>query len=287
MNRTRTITLVSGATGTVGRHVIAELIRAGHHVRALSRRPETISPHAQLEPVRFDYLDPASFGPALTGAERLFLLSPTGYVDSAGLTGRFVDAALGCVAKVVLITAQGVEASETIPHRQLELRVERSARSHVILRPTWYADNFHTFWRPWIQAHGVIPLPAAASRTAFIDARDVAACAASALTSDEHDGRTYVLTGPTASTYEEAAVVLSAASQRPIRYVDVSDEEFERDAIREGMPPAYAKMVVGLLAGVRAGNTAEVTDAVRVLTGHAPRSLMEYAAEHAKQWQSG
>jgi uncharacterized protein YbjT (DUF2867 family) len=285
MNRTRTITLVSGATGTVGRHVVAELLRAGHHVRALTRHPESVAPHVQLEPVHFDYLEPSSYAPALAGVDRLFLLSPTGHVDSAGLTGSFLEAAMRSVAKVVVLTAQGVDASDAIPHRRLELQVERSGLAHVILRPTWYADNFHTFWRPWIRSRGVIPLPAAASRTAFIDARDVAACAVAALTTSEHDGRTYVLTGPVALTYDEAAVVLSAASQRPIRYVDVSDEQFERDALHEGMPPDYAKMVVGLLAGVRAGGTSEVTTAVYGLTRHTPRSLMEYAADHADQWQ--
>jgi uncharacterized protein YbjT (DUF2867 family) len=32
--------LVTGATGTVGRHLITQLLAAGHKVRALSRHPE-------------------------------------------------------------------------------------------------------------------------------------------------------------------------------------------------------------------------------------------------------
>ncbi|MFB4277233.1 NmrA family NAD(P)-binding protein [Nonomuraea sp. MTCD27] len=31
--------LVTGATGSVGRHVVAHLLRAGHRVRALTRDP--------------------------------------------------------------------------------------------------------------------------------------------------------------------------------------------------------------------------------------------------------
>jgi uncharacterized protein YbjT (DUF2867 family) len=278
------VILVTGASGTVGRHVAAALADGNFRVRALSRAPARQPRHPQLDWVRFDYRDHSTFQPALEGVERLFVLSPTGVVDSAGFTSDFLDAALSRVRRVVLLTAQGVERSEAIPHRQLELRIERSGLDYVVLRPTWYADNFHTFWRSQILERGAISLPAARSRTAFVDARDIAACAVSALVRDEFSRRTFILTGPEALTYDEAAEVLGKECGRTIRYIDVSEEAFVEDVIRQGMPPDYAQMVAGLLVGVRAGGTAAITRDVHTLTGRDPRSLREYAAAHAREW---
>jgi uncharacterized protein YbjT (DUF2867 family) len=279
------VVLVTGASGTVGRHVVAELTRRGQRIRALSRTPAVDLHPSAVEHVRFDYADPTTFEPALREVDRMFVLAPTGYVDSDRFTGAFVDLACARVRKLVVVTVQGADSGLVSSHHALERRIERSGVPFVILRPTWFADNFHTFWRPGIVRDGIIPLPAAESRTAFVDARDIAACAASALTTSDHDGRRHVLTGPTALTYGEAASALSTASGRPIRYLDVAEDQFERDVVQAGMPSDYAKLIVGLLRLVRAGVTSEVTDAIRVLTGAAPRSFDDYAAHYATQWQ--
>lgn len=285
MKGSRGVILVTGASGTVGRHVVAELVRLGQRIRALSRKPSFDLQPACLEVARFDYADPTTFEPALRDVDRLFLLAPTGYVDSNRFTAAFLELALSRVDKVVVISVQGADAGFASSHHALEQRIERSGVPFVILRPTWFADNFHTFWLPGIVRDGIIPLPAAESRSAFVDARDVASCAVRALTTPDHDGRRFVLTGPTALTYGEAANVLSSASGRVIRYVDVAEEVFERDVVQAGMPPDYAKLIVGLLRLVRNGVTSEITAAVRGLTGEAPRSFEQYAAHYAAHWQ--
>lgn len=251
----------------------------------MSRNPVVDRHPSAVEQVRFDYSDPSTFERALSEVDRLFLLAPTGHVDSDQFTAAFLDVAVARVAKLVVLTVQGADAGLVSSHHELERRIERSGVPFVILRPTWFADNFHTFWRPWIVRDGIIPLPAADSRSAFVDARDIAACAASALTTSDHDGRRYVLTGPAPLTYGEAASVLANASGRSIRYVDVAEDVFERDVVQAGMPPDYAKLIVGLLGLVRAGLASEVTDATRLLTGAAPRSFDDYAAHYATQWQ--
>src|SRR3990170_32540 len=65
--------LVTGATGHVGRQVVAQLVAAGAPVRALTRNPATAAFPAGVEVVRGDLLDPESLEPALTGVDRLYL----------------------------------------------------------------------------------------------------------------------------------------------------------------------------------------------------------------------
>ena len=238
--------LVLGATGTVGSVLVSSLLARGEHVIAGVRSPEKLAPQAGLAARRFDYADPATFAPALAGVDRLFLLSPPGHADAYALVAPFLDVALPLVKKVVLMTASGVEYNDEIPLRKLELRVQASGVRHVLLRPTWFSDNFHTFWYAPISQAGVIPLPAADARTAFIDARDIAESAAAALTSDAFDGQAVTLTGPEALTYGEAAELLSQVSPRPIRYTPIDDESFRASLVQAGLPADYAGLLTGL-----------------------------------------
>jgi uncharacterized protein YbjT (DUF2867 family) len=275
------IVLVLGATGNIGRHLLPQLVARGERVRATSRRPESESLPPEVEWVRFDHDDPSTFAAALAGVDRLFLLCPSGHVDSNAKLSAFLDLACRSVRKIVTLTAQGVELSDEIPHRKLELRVAKSGLAYVHLRPTWFADNFHTYWRNPIRRDGVIPLPAGAAKTAFIDARDIASCAAGVLTTEAFDGRTLVLTGGEALDYHQAAQVLTAAVGRPIQYRTIDKETFLRNAIADGVPPDYARMIVTLFGLVTMGVTAQVTDTVLEIGGKPPRTLSEYAVTYA------
>ena len=181
---------------------------------------------------------------------------------------------------VVLQTVLGVDADDNIPYRQIELFLERAGTPLVILRPNWFADNFHTSLLEGIR-HGVIAVPAADGRSSFIDVRDIAASAATALTTDRFDGQAFNLTGPAPLSYADAANILSRVAARPIAYTPIDDEAFVGMLTRAGVPGDYARLLAVIFAPVREGWMAGVTDAVQTLTGRAPRSLEQYAIDHA------
>ncbi len=276
--------LVLNATGKVSAALIDRLVDAGHSVTAASRRPAQ-SADARVRRVHFDYGDPATFDAALEDVERLFWLGPPLVLDLVSHCGPFLERALPRVAKAVSMTAAGVEHDEAIPLRQIELLMDASPAVTTRLRPSWFHDNFHTFWVHGIRSDGVIALPAGDARTAFIDSRDIADAAFSALTDPGTDGGSYTLTGPESLTYTQAAAILSEAAGRPIRYQPISDEDFTAGVIQAGFPEDYAHFLTGLFQAVRAGAAAAVTDDVQALTGHPPRSLRSYAEERAEAWR--
>jgi uncharacterized protein YbjT (DUF2867 family) len=269
--------LVLGATGTVGTPLVAQLLAAGETVRAATRNA---TPVAGAEAIRFDLADPATHGPAFEGVDRAFLLLPTGHLAIEESFGALIAAAAARRVKVVMMSVFGADADDAIPYRRAELALQRSGTPHVILRPNWFADNFHSFWREGIR-HGVIAVPAAEGRTSFIDARDIAASAAAALRSNRFDGQAFNLTGPAALGYAEAAAILSAAAGRAIRYAPVDDAGFIAMLTGAGMPAEYAGFLAAIFHPVREGWTSAVTADVQALTGTAPRSLASYAADHA------
>jgi uncharacterized protein YbjT (DUF2867 family) len=276
-------TLVIGSTGNVGRALIAELVRPGERVRAATRSPSQFKATHGVEPVQFDYDDPATFKPALEGAGRVFVIGPPTPTPHKVMI-PFLQAATRGSRKVVLMTAMGTEFDDSAPLRQVELILERSGAPFVILRPNWFMDNFHTSWLAPIQQAGVIPLPAADSRTSLIDARDIGASAAAALRTDRFDRRAFTLTGPEALTYAEAAAILSKAAGREIRYVAVDDESFVKSLVDAGAPADLAHYLAVLFGFARQGATATVSTGVEELTGRAPRTLAQYAQDHAPVW---
>lgn len=271
--------LVLNATGKVSSNVIDAVVAAGHTVTAASRNPSEPSTDA-VRRVHFDYSDASTWDAALDGVERLFWLSPPMVLNPDELCGPFFDKALPQLDKVVLMTAAGIEHAGDIPLRRVEQKVEQSGTAYSIVRPNWFHDNFHTFWIAGIQQAGVLALPAADAKSAFIDARDIGASAAAALFDSSADGKAFTLTGPESLTYTEAAAILSKAAGREITYQPIDDEPFIQTLIGFGIPEGYARFLDGLFQAVRAGGAAQATDDVKTLLGREPISLATYAAEH-------
>ena len=266
--------LVIGATGHVGRPLIRDLIARGEQVKAASRSG---APVEGAEGVAFDIAKP-DLTTLFAGVDRLFLLLPGGYADSKGLLLPIVQAAAARKVKIVFMSALGVDADDSIPFRQIELAIEKSGVPFVILRPNWFSDNFHSFWKYGVD-HGLITVPAAEGKTSFIDVRDIAASAAAALTSSRFDGKAYDLTGPEAFSYGEAAGLLSSVLGRKIGYQSIDTEAFVAMLTAADVPADYAAFVGSIFYPVREGWSARVTDGVQTLTGRAPFSLRAYA-EH-------
>lgn len=268
--------LVLGAGGNVGRHLVKALLAAGESVRAASRSGTA---EEGAEGVVFDYADPATLAPALEGVDRAYLMLPAGYTESMALLLPVVKAMAQRKVKIVFQSAMGVDADDTIPYRQVELAVQAAGVPYVILRPNWFADNFHTYWKAGID-QGRIAVPAAQGQSSFIDVRDIADCAAAALTSSRFDGQAFNLTGPQAWGYAEAAALLTEQLGKPVAYSPVDDATFVGILTGAGVPSDYAHFLAAIFYPVREGWTAQVSDAVSRLTGHAPRTLHTYVQDN-------
>ena len=113
-----------------------------------------------------------------------------------------------------------------------------------------------------------------------VDVRDIAEVAAVALTEPGHVGRTYDVTGPEAVTHAEIADAVAAAAGHAVRFVDVPPAAFA-DGLRGVLPPWQLDGLVEDYAHYARGEAATVSPVVEQLTGHAPRSVAEFAADHA------
>ena len=268
--------LVIGSTGTIGTPLVKALLAKGESVKAASRTGKAAE---GAEGVRFDYTDASTYTDAFDGVDRLFLILAGGRLDAIDALTPVVEEAARRNVKIVFLSVFGVDADDSIPYRQVELKIIASGAPYVILRPNWFADNFHTYWKAGIE-HGQIAVPAGEGKSSFIDVRDIADSAAAALTSTAFDNKAFNLTGPKALSYGEAAAIISQAIGKPVGYSAVSDDVFIGILTGAGVPKDYATFLASIFYPVREGLTSAVTGDVETLTGHAPRSLETYVADH-------
>jgi uncharacterized protein YbjT (DUF2867 family) len=276
--------LVTGATGVVGGEVLKHLRAAGVAARATTRHARSTPAKSDIEWVRYEVGDTGAEHRALEGVERAFLMAPTGPADQYAVLSPWIRAAQNSgVSRIVLMTAQGVDADDRIPFRKAELELIDAGIGYAIVRPAWFMQNFHTFWGDAIRREGVLALPAGDGEIVFVDTRDVGEVAATLLLSESPGNRAVDVTGPSACNHAEAAAILSAAIGRPIRYEDVAPESCLRSLLASGMPREYARLVLDMFAEIRGGAATQVTHAVEEITGRRPRDLAAYARDYRDQ----
>ncbi|MDF2979058.1 MAG: NmrA family protein [Actinomycetospora sp.] len=282
---TSTRVLVTGATGTVGRHLVPLLRRRGAPVRAFVRDRakaiDALGPDVDLAVGDLD--DRASLDAAVAGVDQVFLASANHPRQVAWETTAIDAAADAGVRRVVKLSARGAAIGSPVAFGDAHGRVEEYLRgrgvAHVVLRPGFYLTNL--LGAADGVRHGVLALPAAGARIAMIDPRDVAQVAAAVLTGSGHDGRTYDLTGPEAVTGDDVARELSTLLGHRIDFVAVPDEAALARLAADGVPGWFATATVAVFGQLRRGVQSEARDVVRAVTGREPRSVADFLADHA------
>jgi uncharacterized protein YbjT (DUF2867 family) len=252
--------VVTGATGNVGRALVAELIAAGEAVTAVARRIGNEDVPRGVRAVAADLGQPGSVAPALEGAKALFLLvageDPAGVVRQAALAG---------VTKVVLLSSQGVGTRpETYGHAAaFEAAVAGSGLGFTVLRSGGMASNALAWAEP-VRRHRTAAAPFADVALPFVDPGDVAAVASAVLREDGHDGATYTLTGPAGTTPRQRAAAIAEALGEPVTFVEQSREEALAQMVRV-MPRAVAEGTLAILGEPTPEERAVGTDVERLL----------------------
>lgn len=289
--------LVTGATGTVGRPLVARLAASPATVRVAARSPadarewigaeppadaaEGLSADAaDLEYVEFDLERPETWGATLADVDRLFLLIPPAVgVDPVR---EFASAAARMgVDHVVYLSILGAEKLPVLPHRRVEKHLARSGVAWTFLRASWFMQNLSEIHRPEIVERDELFVPAGDGVLSFTDARDVAAVAATVLTAAGHRNRAYDLTGPEALDFHDAAAVFTDVLDRPITYADPSRLAFARHMYRRGVPAGMVAFMTVEYSVVRLGWSGRTADDVETVLGRSPHTLRAFAEDHA------
>ena len=283
--------LVIGATGTVGRQVVEQLVKRGANVRALVRDASKakLPPEATL--VQGDLLDVDSLRGAFEGVSTLFLLNavvPDEFTQALVALNLAREAG---IERLVYLSVIHSDLYVNVPHFAgkfgVERMIEKMGFNATILRPAYFMNNDLTI-KDVVLGYGVYPMPIGSKGLAMIDARDIGEIAALELIRREQ-GKVPLplerinLVGPDLLTGAHVAAIWSEALGRKIAYGGDNPAAFEEN-LRKFMPSWMAyDMRLMSERFLTEGMTPEVGDVERLtaLLGRPLRSYRDFASEIA------
>ncbi len=284
--------LVTGATGRTGSEVVKALIAKGEQVRALVRDPQRSGaiqgPGVEL--VVGDVEKPETWNAALQGVDKVFLLSPEG-PQMAELHGKFAEAANNAGVRH-LVRMSILVANPDSPlaigkwHGEADQNVAHSGIPYTIIRPAYFMQNIIGSAR-MIAMEGAFPGAMGDGKVGVIDTRDIGNVAATILTSDGHEGKTYPLTGPDSLSQGELAGKLSAVLGKEVKYVNVSQADAKSGMMAMGIPDWMADGWAAMAMMISTGAADMVTPMVKEVTGQEPRSFDQFARDYAGAFKGG
>lgn len=275
--------VVTGATGHLGRLVVEALLKRGvpgSEIVATGRDTAKIEDMADrgIAVRRADFADPGSLADAFAGAETLLLVSTTTVGERIGNHRRAIEAAKAAGVSSIVYTSQTNAETATMKlateHRETERYLRDSGIPFVVLRNSWYLDNY-TDQLPLFLQNGVIPGSAGHGRVSAATRADYAEAAAVVLTTEGHLGSVHELGGDHAFSLSELAAALSEASGEDIAYRDMPVEDLAAALRGAGLPAELADVLSDADLGIGRGELRTDSGELRRILGRPTTTLSE------------
>ncbi len=269
--------LVSGATGTVGRHIVSQLLERGESVRALSRDPQRADLPEGVDVVRGDLTDADAFRRVVEGCGAVH------FITFHGEFGETLTNGAELVAAVEAAGARRVSVLSGWDESTLEPALRESGLAWALLAPVEFMSNAREWAPEVVSDHRVRSL--ADWPSAMVHEADIAAVAVEVLLGAPAAGQTYYLTGPEALTPAERTARIAGALGEEVTWSRLTEDE-ERERLRAfGYDEGYVEFGVEL-----AKNPPEigqvVQDTVTRLTGRPGRTFAQWAHENVELFRA-
>jgi NAD(P)H dehydrogenase (quinone) len=277
--------VVTAATGKLGRHVVEELLKKipPGEIAVAVRNPDKAGDLAArgIQVRRGDYSRPETLAPALSGAEKVLLISSSEVGRRTPQHAAVIEAAKRSGARLLaytsLLRADTARMLLAAEHRETEALIRASGLPFVLLRNGWYLENYTENLAPALQ-HGAILGSADAGRIAAAARGDYAAAAAAVLTGAGHENKVYELAGDVPFTMAELAAEVSRQAEKPVAYQDLPVEQYSAALVAAGLPKAVADVYADSDLGIVRGELDDASGDLRRLIGRPTTPLARAVA---------
>ncbi len=273
---------ITGVSGLLGRLVVEGLLQSveAKNLVAIVRTPSKVSDLSErgVQVRAADYNDQATMQQALTGVEKLLLISSSEVGQRAVQHRNVIEAAKAAGVKLIAYTS--VLHADTSPlglaeeHVATEKMLQDSGIPFVLLRNGWYTENYIASVPSALQ-HGVFIGSAGEGKIASASRADYAAAAAKVMTLDNQAGKVYELAGDRGWTLTELAAEVSKQSGKTIVYQNLAEADFKAALLGAGLPEGLAAMLANSDIGASKGGLFDDSHQLSQLTGRPTTSLAE------------
>lgn len=274
---------VTGTSGHLGRLAVLALLERGvpaDGIIAVARDTAKVADLSDLgvEVRRGDYDDPASLREALSGTDRLVLVSGSELGQRVPQHRNVVDAAKReGVSLIVYTSAPHADSSGlqlAAEHLATEEIIRASGMPFVLLRNSWYLENYTAQIGQHLE-HAAVYGAAGDGRISGAARRDYAEAAAVVVAEDGHQGKVYELGGDEAFTMAQYAAELSSASGTTVEYRNLPVEDYASLLVGVGLPEPVAGIYADSDAGIARGELFVDTGDLSRLIGRPTTTLEE------------
>ncbi|XBS70238.1 SDR family oxidoreductase [Acerihabitans sp. KWT182] len=282
--------VITGATGQLGRLVIAELLktRPAAELIAAVRTPSKAQDLAALgvNVRQADYNEPATLDKAFDGATKVLLISSSDVGRRVPQHRAVIEAAKR--AKVALLAYTSLLHADTSPlailgeeHRATEALLQASGLPVVLLRNGWYNENY-AMGIPNAIAINTLTGCAGDGLISSAARADYAAAAAAVLTGTNHAGKIYELAGDDAYSLTDLAAEITRQSGTVVNYVNLTQAGYQELLKQAGLPEPVAAMLADSAAGTAKGGLFDSSRQLSRLIGRPTTPMAETVAEAVK-----
>lgn len=273
---------VTGASGQLGRLVIGALLEkvSADQVVALVRDPSKVDDLAAqgIQIRQADYNQPETLASAVAGVDKLLLISSSEVGQRVVQHRNVIDAAKQAGVKLLAYTsildADRSPLALAAEHRDTEAAIKESGVPAVILRNSWYSENYLAAV-PVALEHGVVLGSAADGRIASAPRADYAAAAAAVLLAEDQAGKVYELAGDNAYTLSELATMIGHYSGKRVNYTNLPEEEYKNALVEAGFPEPFAALLADSDVGASKGGLFNESHQLSQLIGRATVPMSE------------
>lgn len=273
---------ITGASGQLGRLVIAELLKSVPAVDLVAavRNPGKAEDLAAMgvQVRRADYTQPDTLESAFAGVDRLLLISSSEVGQRVPQHANVIAAAKA--AGVRLLAYTSILHADTTPlglgdeHRQTEAMLAQSGLPFVLLRNGWYTENYAASIPAALQ-YGVLLGSAGAGRISSAARADYAAAAAAVLLSGNQAGKVYELAGDASYTLDDFAAEISRQSGKLVAYRNMPETDFAAALKDAGLPEGLADLLADSDAGASRGGLFDDSKTLSALIGRPTTPVSE------------
>ncbi len=282
--------LVTGAGGKTGSYVVKQLIEDGFPVRTFVRRRDERSKRFTslgADVVVGDFLDIESLRSAMAGVKRAYFCYPVAdRLLEATTNFAVVGKEFGLEAVVnmsQIIAREGHPSPLTHQHWLGEKVLEWADVGVTHIRPTLFAEMTVILSAKTIASDRKILLPYGSGKHAPVAAEDIARVVVGALKNPRlHAGKVYTVTGQKDMSQSEIASVFSTILTKPVEYVDIPLEHWQKGAADAGFPPFLIEHLSRVSEDYKNGLFAKVTDVVREVGGRQPQPIEDFISANAQ-----
>lgn len=275
--------LVTGSAGQLGNLVIKSLLRRVPAnqivatVRDIKNKKATDLEDLGVIVVEADYEKPEQWPIALKGVDKVLIITSSIVEKRQQHAAVVIKAAkdIGTVKLIAYTSLLHIDKSMA-PFAEDERKTERLMRESgiqtVMLRHTWYTENYADFAGPAAE-YGILYGAAKDGRISGATRADLAEAAAQVLTSNQPLKPSYELAGDTSFTLEEVAAEISKQTGKIVKYVDLPEAELADYFLQIGYPKEIADLLAAADTAVSRGELYDESHDLSRLTGRATTPL--------------